>query len=143
MSAQRFELPDWESFEHLRETAIGRMCIIDNGFPLAIPVNFRVAGRLDDYTIVIRTAPQTMLGRYEGAASLEVDHIDIHAGQAWSVFVRGNVRRVVGNHELPDPRPLLDEGRYQWMTLQPSAMSGRRFNVKASTDNYFVEWQFA
>jgi len=143
MTTQRFDLPDWESFDHLRDTTIGRICIIDNGCPLAIPVNFLVAGARDNYTIVMRTAPETMLGRYEGPASLEVDHIDIAGGHAWSVFVRGTVRRVLGSHELPDPRPIVDHGRYQWMVLQPSAMSGRRFVVKAADDGYFVEWQFA
>jgi nitroimidazol reductase NimA-like FMN-containing flavoprotein (pyridoxamine 5'-phosphate oxidase superfamily) len=143
MGVQRVELPDWESFELLRETPVGRLCIVDHECPVAIPVNYIVAGENGSFRIVVRTSPGTMLGRYDGPASLEVDRISIEDGYAWSVFVRGTLRRVFGAHELPDPRPVVDDGRSQWLVLEPSSMSGRSFVIKRSDDGFFVEWQQA
>jgi hypothetical protein len=82
-----------------------------------------------------------MLARYEGPSSFEIDDIDLDKGVAWSVIVRGTLRRVAGSYELPDPGPLLDEDRTEWMTLEISAISGRRFVVRAAEDGFSVAWQ--
>ena len=87
MSAHRHQLTTWESIDLLRERTVGRLCIIDHGYPLAIPINYQVVGGNDDIDIVVRTAPETLLGRYEGPGSLEVDDIDLDHGTAWSVIV--------------------------------------------------------
>jgi hypothetical protein len=139
--AQRFELPKWECFELLRREGIGRLCIVDHGYPVAFPVNYRMHGVDDAITAVVRTAPGTVMGQYEGPASLEVDHIDLVAGTAWSVIVRGALRRVVGTHTLPDPQPILTQGRDRWVELVPTAITGRRFTVRVSDDGFPVEWQ--
>lgn len=141
MSAQRFELTTRESLTLLHEQAVGRMCIIEHTFPLAIPISYALVA--DDSRVVVRTGPDTMLGRYQGPGSLEVDSIDLDNGVAWSVIVRGTIRRVLGAHELPDPKPLLTEGRTEWITLEISAISGRRFEVRTAADGFSVDWQIA
>jgi len=139
--ATRFELPRWESLDLLETQTVGRLCVIENGCPLAFPINFRVARDLDDIRIVFRTVPHAAVARYEGPASLEVDSIDAATRTAWSVIARGRLRRVLGQHELPDPRPLITEGRYQWVVLDVAAISGRRFISKPASDGFTVEWQ--
>ena len=142
MSGERYELSNWESMDLLGTGGIGRLCIIEQGFPLAVPVNYRIDGEsVGAQTVIIRTAPTTLIGRYEGPASLEVDEIDLDAGTAWSVIVRGTVRRVLGTHDLPDPKPLLSEGRLQWMSMPVGAVSGRRFRLESREDRFAVEWQ--
>jgi len=142
MSGERYELSTWESMDLLGTSGIGRLCIIEQGFPLAVPVNYRIDGEsVGAQTVVVRTAPTTLIGRYEGPASLEVDEIDVDGGTAWSVIVRGTLRRVLGRHELPDPKPLLSEGRLQWMSMPVGAVSGRRFRLEAGEDRFAVEWQ--
>lgn len=142
MGGERYELSTWESMELLGTTGIGRLCIIDQGYPLAVPVNYRIDGDLGGaHTVVVRTAPTTLIGRYEGPASLECDEVDLIAGTAWSVIVRGNVRRVLGTHELPDPKPLLAEGRQLWLSMPVSSVSGRRFRIEPAEDEFAVEWQ--
>jgi hypothetical protein len=142
MSGERYELSTWESMTLLGTMGIGRLCVIDQGFPLAVPVNYRIAGgSVGAQTVVIRTAPNTLIGRYEGLASLEVDDIHLDAGTAWSVMVRGALRRVVGTHDLPDPCPVLPEGRVQWMTMSIGAVSGRRFRLDPDGERFAVEWQ--
>jgi uncharacterized protein len=143
MGAERIELTTWESTELLQSRSVGRLCIIEHGYPLAIPINYQVAGSNEDIRIVVRTAPATILGRYEGLASLEVDDVDLESGTAWSVIVRGVLRRVTETDGLPDPGPLLSEGRQQWITLTKSAISGRRFLVQKASDGFSVAWQLA
>ena len=143
MGAQRTELTEWESTELLRTRSVGRMCVIDHGYPLAIPISYQVVGSKHAVRIVVRTAPESILGRYEGLASLEVDDIALDNGTAWSVIVRGALRHVAGAHDFPDPRPLVTNDRELWITLTPSAVSGRRFVVRKAADGFSVDWQLA
>ena len=143
MGMERFELQAWECDALLRSQHIGRMCVIDHGYPLALPVNYRPVGRDTDGQVVIRTAPGTLLGRYEGPASLEVDVVDEAARTAWSVIVRGSLRHVTGAHGLPDPEPWLTVDRHHWMLLAPVAISGRRFVGTTGEDGFTVEWELA
>ena len=140
MAAERFELPVWESIQLLREQQVGRMCVIDHGFPLALPVNYHVLPNDGGCSIVVRTGPGTIIGRYEGPASLEVDVIDESANSAWSVIVRGALRHVTGAHGLPDPGPWLDS-RHHWMVLASTAVTGRRFVGRPTVDVFATEWQ--
>ncbi|HUF99294.1 MAG TPA: pyridoxamine 5'-phosphate oxidase family protein [Ilumatobacter sp.] len=145
MTTQRMALQAWESTELLRSRSVGRICVIDHGFPVAIPINYEVVGNNDDARlverIVIRTAPDTIVGRYEGLGSIEVDDIDFESSTAWSVIVRGTIAPTVGDHDLPDPEPLVDTNRERWMTLSVSAITGRRFAVHRATDGHSVVWR--
>lgn len=143
MGMERFELQAWECDSLLRSQHIGRLCVIDHGYPLALPVNYRTVGSGADSQVVVRTAPGTLLGRYDGPASFEVDDIDEAARTAWSVIVRGMLRHVSGAHELPDPEPWLTVDRHHWMVLSPVAMSGRRFVGTTGSDGFTVEWELA
>ena len=93
MGAQRCELPTWESMDLLKARSVGRVCIIEHAYPLAIPINYRVVSEGNDTRIVILTAADTTLGRYEGLGSLEVDEVDLDKGSAWSLIVRGVLAR--------------------------------------------------
>lgn len=89
----------------------------------------------------MRAAPYTVLACYEGCASLEVDDINLDDGTARSVIARGELDRVLGEHELPDPTPMLSLDRQQWLRLDVSSITGRRFVVEPSPDGFSVEWQ--
>ena len=140
MDADRFEIPRWRCFELLRSQDVGRLCVIDNGYPIALPVNYRFDADNDDAKIVIRLAANSLLGRYDGLTSLEVDHIDLAGGNAWSVLVRGKTHRVFGAHQLKDPQPLLS-GRESWLTIQPSGVSGRDFILHNSAEGNDIAWE--
>jgi nitroimidazol reductase NimA-like FMN-containing flavoprotein (pyridoxamine 5'-phosphate oxidase superfamily) len=139
MTATRVELADWESIELLSGQTVGRLCIVDHGYPLAFPLNFRLLHQ--PTRVVFRTNPSSAIGRYEGPASLEVDHIDPLGPSAWSVIVRGTLRRAVEHHELPDTHPLVSTGRFHWVVLEATSMSGRRFSAQSQEDAFAVEWQ--
>lgn len=141
MGATQFEAPQWESVTWLESETVGRLCVLDFGYPLAFPINYRLLHDGDEYQIVFRTDPQSLVGRYEGPASLEVDRIDSARLNAWSVIVRGELRGVVGRVDLPDTSPLLTEGRNRWKVLNVNSISGRRFTSKTSADGFSVDWQ--
>lgn len=143
MTAEPHQLPNWESLELLRSTTIGRLCVLEGEYPIAMPINYRIVELVGAHAAVVRTAPNTVLARFEGPASLEVDDIDLDAGSAWSVIARGQLHRVLGEHSLPDPRPLVTIDRDQWMMLSISALSGRRFTIEVAADGFSVEWQLA
>ena len=133
-------IPRWECLQLLDISRVGRICIVDHGYPVALPVNFRLIGTGDECEIVIRTGPDTMIGRYTGLASFEVDHIDLDAQEAWSVLACGRLRHEPGAGGLPDPHPWLDE-RHHWMVLSTERVSGRRFVGVPSADGVTVDWE--
>ena len=140
--AQRCEMQRWEALDLLGSAIVGRVCIVDHGCPIALPMNFRVASFAGDFRIVLRAARGTAIGGYVGPASLEVDQIHLERGSAWSVLVRGALGPATTRDALPDPRPLVP-GRHEWLLLEPVAISGRRFTFDASQDGFFVDWGIA
>jgi uncharacterized protein len=141
MGATRLDLPKHECIDLLNSESVGRLCIIDHGYPLAFPVNYRLVQDKAGHRVVFRTSPDTSLARYEGLSSLEVDEISADRRRAWSVIVHGNLRRAHGETDLPDPRPLMSEGRHQWLVLDVSSMSGRRFRAEFADNRFSVDWQ--
>ena len=139
MATSKFEVPKWESIDLLSRETVGRLCVLVNGYPLAFPINYRILQDGTDIRVVFRAAPHAAVAQYQGAASMEVDQIDAAHQTAWSVIVRGMLHRVFGQDELPDTYPML-EGRDQWMVLEVSAVSGRRFESTPSFDGRSVEW---
>jgi nitroimidazol reductase NimA-like FMN-containing flavoprotein (pyridoxamine 5'-phosphate oxidase superfamily) len=141
MGATPFEVPKRECIELLQHETVGRLCIIEHAYPLAFPVNYRVMETAADLRIVVRTIPRAALARYEGPASFEVDHIDVDRLNAWSVIARGSLKRVVGEAELPDTYPLVADGRFQWVVLDATAISGRRFTSTHSAEAFCADWE--
>ena len=118
MTATAHELPAWECYDLLRDHGVGRLCLVDGGYPIAVPINYRVLDDESERRLVVRTLPNSMVGRYHGPCALEVDDIDLVRGRAWSVIARGVAEAVHGNHRLPDPEP--DRGR------QPRSLAADR-----------------
>ena len=143
MGATQFEAPQWESVAWLESETVGRLCVIDFGYPLAFPINYRLLHNGGEYQVLFRSVPHSVIGRYEGPASLEVDRIDGSRLNAWSVIVRGELRGAIGRADLPDTSPLLTEGRTRWKMLNVSSISGRRFTSVTSPDGFSVDWQSA
>lgn len=132
------EVPSWEATTLLRSISVGRLCVIDHGTPLALPVNFRLDGDTD-HRIVMRTSPSGLLAAYQGPASFEADHVDEQAREAWSVIARGDLHHAYGDPTLPDPQPWLGDGRHLWLVLEVKAFSARRFSAGRG-DGFAVEW---
>jgi Pyridoxamine 5'-phosphate oxidase len=141
MAATQFDAPQWESVAWLESETVGRLCVVDFGYPLAFPVNYRVVQDGDAVRFVFRVTTHSAVGRYVGLASLEVDQIDAARRNAWSVMVRGELRDAVGRTDLPDTLPLITDGRNRWKILDVAAISGRRFASASAADEFSGDWQ--
>ena len=141
-SVHRSEIPAWDCYQLLDEHRTGRLGIIEHGYPIAIPVSYRLAGTSSERRIVVRTAPNTTIAQYEGRASLEIDQIDETDKAAWSVIARGTLHRLYGDETFPDPQPWLIVGRQQWLALDVVAVSGRRFVARPAGDGEGFQWGF-
>jgi nitroimidazol reductase NimA-like FMN-containing flavoprotein (pyridoxamine 5'-phosphate oxidase superfamily) len=128
-----------ETLERLRSEAVGRLCIDVNGYPIAMPINYVVDETPDGPRIAVRTAPDSEIGSYLGLASLEVDRLDVAAGRAWSVIVRGDLHPLVGRTPNEDTHPFVSDHRTRWMELTIVSLSGRKFVADAS--GFAVDWQ--
>ncbi len=139
MSTSQFEVPEWESIELLESETVGRLCVLVGDYPMAFPINYRLVRGDGPIRIAYRAAPHAAVAQYNGPASMEVDRIDAEHLSAWSIIVRGTLHKIFGEHDLPDTFPLLD-GRYQWMALEVTVISGRRFVSVPSFDGVSVDW---
>jgi hypothetical protein len=131
-------LPPAESLGLLRSEEVGRICIDLDGYPVAFPVNYVVDDTIDGARIVLLTARRTVIGTYNGRASLEVDRFDLDAREAWSVIVRGELAPLAGRKPNESPRPLVSD-RHHWMELTIVSVSGRTF--AAGRKRFAVDWQ--
>ena len=142
MGATPYELPQHECIGLANGETVGRLCIVDHDYPLAFPVNYKVAcSDSQEVSIVVRVSPRAAIGVYEGPASFEVDRVELDGAGAWSVIVRGRLRNSRGDDRLPETFPMVTEGRYQWKVLEAAAVSGRRFSSRVDSGGFSVDWQ--
>src|SRR3712207_4566269 len=102
------ELPAAECWRLLGDARVGRLVYVDDGVPVAHPVNFVKAGA----GVVFRTGPGGNLRAAERGdlVGFEVDEIDLEARTGWSVLVTGRASVVRDVEELvalldPHARP--------------------------------------
>ncbi len=137
------ELSIPECLSLLSRHTVGRLCIVENDFPVAFPVNYRLADNgQGGAAIVIRTRPGGTLDQEEETrVGFEVDGIDNATNSGWSVVVRGRLH----HEDAPitpvwlrswDPRPWV-RGRDTWLYLTPLVITGRQLAPTV------VEWAFA
>jgi uncharacterized protein len=138
---QRADLPTWECYDLVDAASVGRLCFLDGETPIAYPVSYKLHRTDEASYIVIRTGPGSLMAKYAGPASFEVDDIDVALRSAWSVLFRGAVRPSYESDPLPVPIPWIVDGRHVWLLLKISTVSGRRFVASEATDGFSVEWQ--
>ena len=86
----------------LASATVGRLALVVNGRPEIFPVNHVV----DHGSVVFRTSPGTKLAAIGDATpvAFEVDGLDVEAGIAWSVILKGRAARVSGPRSKLPPR---------------------------------------
>ena len=80
------ELTERECLELLATQDVGRLGVVEGGYPLVFPVNYA----LDGDAIIVRTDAGTKLDAARMArVGFEVDHINRDMASGWSVLVKG------------------------------------------------------
>ncbi|MFD8703436.1 helix-turn-helix domain-containing protein [Kitasatospora sp. NPDC059648] len=121
-----------QCWELLGTRGVGRIGLPGRAAPVVLPVNYAVDAR----TIVYRTSPRGAAAPAEGSpASFQVDHIDDHRSQGWSVLILGEAHRIDDPEEerrlsaLPGATPWAGGARPLWVRVSPSEIAGRRIGT--------------
>lgn len=108
---------------------VGRVAFVQAGFPVVLPVNYRV----DRGAVVFRTGLGSKLDTAASGSPLafEVDDLDPQWQEGWSVLVRGRAEEVVAPAEIVRMRglglqPWSPGERSRYVRLRPERITGRR-----------------
>ena len=118
---------------------VGRLCVTENGFPVAFPVNYRIVPNVDGgAAIVIRTRAGSVLDQDTVPVGFEIDGVDEQSETGWSVVLRGTLHRADASTTPPwlhswDPRPWVGP-RDSWLYITPVEITGRRLVASV------IEW---
>jgi nitroimidazol reductase NimA-like FMN-containing flavoprotein (pyridoxamine 5'-phosphate oxidase superfamily) len=131
--AQRMleELSEGECFTLLGETTVGRLVYLDDVGPVAVPVNYAMAG--NDIVFRVEGGAKQAAVR-QPVVAFEVDHIDEGSSSGWSVVVRGTGREVTPG-QVPTllrgmdgrfPAPWAFGVHNVWLQITPATVTVRR-----------------
>lgn len=120
----------------LRNQLVGRLAVSIRDHPEIFPLNYVV----DRGGIVFRTAEGTklaasVLGR---GVAFEIDGLDVDAGKAWSVIVKGQAVEIEAMYDLLDALelplfPWHASPKNRFVRIEPDEITGRSFEVVEPT----------
>jgi Pyridoxamine 5'-phosphate oxidase len=114
----------------LRGDVVGRVAVVDDMFPVVLPVNYKLVETRGPVWVAIRTRPENVIDHPGMPAAFEIDGYSITEQEGWSVLVRGTLDHVDpdrgGLWEGHDPQPWFDSERDAWLAIEPVSVTGRR-----------------
>ena len=124
------EIPEDECVALLAGHNVGRLVLVQQGTPVALPVNYVLDGR----TVAVRTDPGALLDWAAlGHVAFEIDDIDEQTRQGWSVLVQGIGRDVTEGVDTWSERlrgqelePWAGGERHHWIAISSPRFTGRR-----------------
>jgi uncharacterized protein len=134
------ELTKGECFSLLARQRLGRVVLVDDRGPLALPVNFV----LDEYTVLFRTDEGTKLDVAVrlGPVAFQIDGVDQATRTGWSVLVRGEAKEVTDPAELALVRrlplyPWAPGAKGHYVRILPTSLTGRRIALPEAPSNWW------
>lgn len=129
MTTEVFELSTSECEQLLESVTVGRIAVIENGYPLVFPINYRAVVSNEQLMIAIRTRPGNVIDKSGTPICFEIDGVDPSSDGGWSVLVRGLLFEGPPSPHH-DSHPILSTDRDAWRLVVPTLISGRRvFNT--------------
>jgi nitroimidazol reductase NimA-like FMN-containing flavoprotein (pyridoxamine 5'-phosphate oxidase superfamily) len=120
-----------ECYALLAQEPVGRLVYTDDMGPIAVPVNYSLAGE----NIVFRIEGRSRRRAVEQPVlAFEVDHLEVTKRSGWSVIVRGPGEEVDLDH-VPEllhrmnghpPLPWAVGIHNVWLQIVPTSVTGRR-----------------
>jgi len=122
------ELNRRDCLDRLPGSGVGRVAVCTPDGPVIIPVNYV----MDDETVVVRTAPYTLLaGHAWDQAAFEIDDLDHDMRRGWSVLVVGQAAPVEDPDEIAESQrlselmPWAPGSRNMFIRITPQRITGR------------------
>jgi nitroimidazol reductase NimA-like FMN-containing flavoprotein (pyridoxamine 5'-phosphate oxidase superfamily) len=122
------ELNRRDCLDRLQGSGVGRVAVCTPDGPVIIPVNYV----MDDETVVVRTAPYTLLaGHAWDQAAFEIDDLDHDMRRGWSVLVVGQAAPVEDPDEIAESQrlselmPWAPGSRNMFIRITPQRITGR------------------
>jgi nitroimidazol reductase NimA-like FMN-containing flavoprotein (pyridoxamine 5'-phosphate oxidase superfamily) len=132
-NVQLEELPIEACLALLRRENVGRIAVVENEFPVVLPINFKLVETTGPCWIAVRTRPGNVIDRAPMPVAFEIDGFDITEQEGWSVVVRGTLHHVrpdTGHFaERFDPHPWMESDRDAWLIIEPFSITGRRLRA--------------
>lgn len=125
MSSEVVELSRSDCELLLASLDIGRIAVVEDGYPLVFPISYKVIVADARLVLAIRTRPDNVIDQPGRAVCFEIDGVDPSHDGGWSVLVRGLLVETSPDIDL-DPNPIVSEGRDAWRIIIPTHISGRR-----------------
>jgi nitroimidazol reductase NimA-like FMN-containing flavoprotein (pyridoxamine 5'-phosphate oxidase superfamily) len=123
------ELTKQACFALLAQQRLGRVVLVDDRGPLALPVNFL----LDQHTVLFRTDEGSKLevASRGGRVAFEVDGVEEATRTGWSLLIRGEAIEVTDPAELARVRrlplyPWAPGAKSRYVRILPTVLTGRR-----------------
>jgi len=122
-----------ECVERLESTTVGRIVFVEDGQPLALPVNYAWF----DGSVVFRTGEGQKLhaATVGQTVAFEIDSIDEARHVGSSVIVKGTAREIVdwAEQEQLEQLPVRpwqrQPWRRGWVRIEPTAITGRKLDL--------------
>ena len=130
--------------QHLRREKVGRIAVVQDEYPLVVPVNYRFVEAAQRNWVALRTRAGNVIDRASSRVAFEIDGIDDTHRCGWSVLVRGTLLPVDESaadfKEQFDTDTWLSAGRDTWLVIEPFSITGRSLEPGTpwpfSTDAY-------
>jgi nitroimidazol reductase NimA-like FMN-containing flavoprotein (pyridoxamine 5'-phosphate oxidase superfamily) len=127
------ELTAEACWSRLAQVPTGRLCFVDSGGPMVLPLNHVV----DGHSIVVRTAWGTSAHQLGDGATVafEVDAAEPATCEGWSVVVRGYLDELTDMDELAAARRLdlhswASGRRDHFLRIRPWKVTGRDIRAR-------------
>jgi nitroimidazol reductase NimA-like FMN-containing flavoprotein (pyridoxamine 5'-phosphate oxidase superfamily) len=133
MEDARLEALDLETcLQHLRAEVVGRVGVVVDGFPIVLPVNYRLVETLGLTWVALRTRPGNVIDQASDKVAFEIDGIDATRRRGWSVLVRGTLQHIdpdaAAFRDRFDSAPWLETERDAWLVIEPFSVTGRELH---------------
>ena len=115
--------------QHLRHEKVGRIAVVQDEYPLVVPVNYRFVEAAQRNWVALRTRAGNVIDRASSRVAFEIDGIDDTHRRGWSVLVRGTMLPVDEDAadfaEQFDSDTWLSTDRDTWLVIEPFSITGR------------------
>lgn len=122
-----------ECWERLGNRGVGRIALPTTPGPAVYPVNYAVDLQSIVY-LAVRGRPTTP--QHGAAVSFEVDRVDDHVSQGWSILITGTAEHVDDPptaHRLSEAHtvePWPGDHDPVWVRIRPGTISGHRLSIR-------------